>query len=110
MFLTSTDVEVRYNLGMFLEFYSPLTESRPGGKGEVYAYMPPSEENTTALLSVPPKSYGNSEYGFSVGRGSFIFSPGVWNTVAQRVKLNDPGESNGEFRSLQPAGLYTGHR
>jgi hypothetical protein len=101
MFLTSTDVEVRYTLSMFLEVYSPLTKLRPGGKGEVYAYMPPNEENTAALLSVPPKSYGNPEYGFSVGRGSFIFSPGVWTTVAQRVKLNDPGEPNGEICSLR---------
>lgn len=59
--------------------------------------MPPTEENTSTLLSVPPKSYGNFEYGFSVGRGSFDFFPGSWITIAQRVKLNDPGRSNGRF-------------
>jgi hypothetical protein len=68
---------------------------RQNGEGEIYAYMPPYEENTKSLLSVPPKSYGSQEYGFSVGRGSFTFSSGTWITLAQRVKLNDPGVSNG---------------
>jgi len=71
---------------------------RPDGKGELYAYMPPTEENKTSLLSVPPRSYGNFEYGFSVGRGSFNFLPGSWTTIAERVKLNDPGKPNGELQ------------
>ena len=31
----------------------------------------------------------------SVGRGSFGFDTGRWVTVAQRIKLNDVGQSNG---------------
>lgn len=68
---------------------------RREGSGEVYAYMPQFERNTEVLLTVPPRSYGNPEYGFSVGRGAFIFPRGQWVTVAERVKLNDPGEENG---------------
>ena len=30
-----------------------------------------------------------------VGRGSFGFDTGRWVTVAQRIKLNDVGQSNG---------------
>lgn len=36
-------------------------------------------------------------YGNSVGRGAFTFVPGVRSTVAQRVKLNDAGQANGEL-------------
>ena len=57
--------------------------------------MPEFEKNTKQLLAVPPKSYGNHQYGFSVGRGAFVFPRGRWVTVAERVKLNDPGEENG---------------
>jgi len=71
---------------------------RSNGKGEIYAYMPPHEENTKALLSVPPKSHGNYDYGFSVGSGSFTFDRGSWITIAQRVKLNDPGANDGELQ------------
>jgi hypothetical protein len=70
--------------------------NRQGGSGEVYAYMPEFEKNAGILLTVPPKSHGNSWYGFSVGRGAFAFPRGQWVTVAERVKLNDPGEEYGE--------------
>jgi len=69
---------------------------RQGGSGEIYAYMPEFEKNSKELLAVPPKSYGNHQFGFSVGRGAFVFSPGRWVTIAERVKLNDPGEENGD--------------
>ncbi|KAF9645933.1 hypothetical protein BDM02DRAFT_3189281 [Thelephora ganbajun] len=71
--------------------------NRQGGSGEVYTYMPEFEKNTEVLLAAPPKSYGNYQYGFSVGRGAFKFPRGRWITVAERVKLNDPGEENGEL-------------
>jgi hypothetical protein len=34
--------------------------------------------------------------GYLVGRGAFTFPTGEWVTLAQRVKLNDVGSSNGE--------------
>jgi hypothetical protein len=68
---------------------------RREGSGEVYAYMPEFEKNTEVLLAVPPKSCGNYQYGISVGRGAFTFPRGQWVTVAERVKLNDLGEENG---------------
>ena len=66
------------------------------GRGELYAYLPPSESNTRRLLAIPG-SYENPDYGFSVGRGSFSFHADVWTTVAERVKLNDVGQKNGEW-------------
>lgn len=32
----------------------------------------------------------------AVGRGSFTWATGQWTTVAQRLRLNDAGQSNGE--------------
>ena len=68
---------------------------REDGSGEIYSYMPEFEKNAEELLAVPPESYGNHKFGFSVGRGAFVFPRGQWVTVAERVKLNDPGEENG---------------
>lgn len=76
------------------ETYTDCT-NRAGGRGELYAYLPLSESNTRRLLAIPG-SYQNPEYGISVGRGSFSFNAGVWTTVAERVKLNDLGQKNGE--------------
>jgi len=54
---------------------------RRDGKGEVYAYLPTSEE-----------------YGTSIGRGSWQFQPGRWYHLEQVVTLNDPDENNGRVR------------
>lgn len=45
-----------------------------------------------------PNSIENTDFGFSVGRGSYSFPPGEWTTVLQRIQLNDPGEYNGQIR------------
>lgn len=66
------------------------------GQGELYTYLPPTDNNTSLLLAIPPKSIRNPDYGFSVGRGSFNFTAGAWNTVSERVRLNDVGVENGE--------------
>lgn len=54
---------------------------RKYGQGEVYAYLP-----------------GSSEYGTSMGRGSWNFKPGKWYYLEQRVVLNQPGKSNGSIQ------------
>ena len=51
---------------------------RTNGDGEVYAYLPNSEN-----------------FGTSLGRGNFRFETGKWQTVTQYVKLNDPSSSDG---------------
>ncbi|KAL6308662.1 hypothetical protein BKA93DRAFT_523734 [Sparassis latifolia] len=69
---------------------------RPGGAGELYLYAP-KDKQTAALCSTPPLSVCDSEYGLSVGRGSFTFTPGAWTTVRQTVALNTPGQQDGGF-------------
>ncbi|KAH7920663.1 hypothetical protein BV22DRAFT_1020784 [Leucogyrophana mollusca] len=79
---------------------------RTDGAGELYTYLPPYTEPqfaaNKAVCDVAPKSDCNPEYGASVGRGAFTFTSGQWNTVSQRVRLNDVGQANGELE------LYVG--
>lgn len=39
----------------------------------------------------------DQEYGLSIGRGSFNFTPGAWTHVRQTVALNTPGVQDGGF-------------
>jgi hypothetical protein len=57
---------------------------RAGGEGEVYAYLPTSQEHGTSL-----------------GRGCWSFPAGRWTTIQQRVRLNTPGETDGEVTVWQ---------
>ena len=70
---------------------------RKEGKGEVYTYLPPKFEENDVQCHVKPLSDCNPTYGASVGRGAFHFQAGQWTTVAQRVRLNDAGQANGEI-------------
>ncbi|KAH6919229.1 hypothetical protein BKA70DRAFT_1089281 [Coprinopsis sp. MPI-PUGE-AT-0042] len=71
---------------------------RTDGAGEFYTYLPPGFDANNKLCNVPPFSECNPTYGASVGRGSFHFATGAWTAVAERVRLNDPGQSNGEIQ------------
>lgn len=71
---------------------------RGDGDGELYTYFPPGFSANDKLCNIKPFSECNPEYGASVGRGSFQFARGAWTTVAERVKLNDVAESNGEVQ------------
>jgi hypothetical protein len=71
---------------------------RADGAGEFYTYLPPGFDANNKLCNVPPFSECNPTYGASVGRGAFHFATGAWTTVAERVRLNDPGQSNGEIQ------------
>ncbi|KAG8933536.1 hypothetical protein FRC02_011647 [Tulasnella sp. 418] len=63
---------------------------RTGGEAELYAYLPPGEPANEKIC------HGSCPYGASVGRGKFKWQTGKWNTIAERVKLNDVGKANGE--------------
>ncbi|MCW3045392.1 MAG: hypothetical protein JWL57_3550 [Actinobacteria bacterium] len=53
---------------------------RAGGAGEVYAYLPTSQE-----------------HGTSIGRGNWTFSTGTWHEIQQEIVLNDVGKGNGRI-------------
>ncbi len=71
---------------------------RTDGEGELYTYLPLTDENAAAHLTVPPLTVENTDYGFSVGRGSFNFTAGEWFTITERILLNDPDSYNGQVR------------
>ncbi|ESA33636.1 polysaccharide lyase [Leptolyngbya sp. Heron Island J] len=54
---------------------------RQNGQGEVYAYMPTSEN-----------------YGTSIGRGTWTFQPNTWYKVTQEIQLNTPNINDGQIR------------
>ncbi len=54
---------------------------RRNGDGEVYAYLPTSKD-----------------YGTSIGRGNWQFQPGIWHHLEQEIKLNSPGQANGQIK------------
>jgi hypothetical protein len=66
----------------------------------MYAYVPLLDSNVKSLLSVPPFSVQNPDYGISVGRGAFQFVSGTWTALCTRLKLNRTGEQDGEQFSL----------
>jgi hypothetical protein len=71
---------------------------REDGDGEMYTYLPPGFDANDKVCDIPPHSDCNPTYGASIARGSFKFARGAWTTVAERVKLNDVGKSNGELQ------------
>ncbi|KIJ32417.1 polysaccharide lyase family 14 protein [Sphaerobolus stellatus SS14] len=78
---------------------------RANGAGELYTYLPDPSfgsdfAGNTNLCTTVSGSVCSSVYGASVGRGSFYFPTGQWTTIAQRVRLNDPGVSNGELELI----------
>ncbi|KAJ7617443.1 polysaccharide lyase family 14 protein [Mycena polygramma] len=72
---------------------------RSKGLGELYTYLPLTPTNGERLLTVPPSSKENSDYGFSVSRNAFKFdiAVGEWVSLAFRVKLNSIGCDDGEL-------------
>jgi hypothetical protein len=66
--------------------------------GELYTYLPPSFKENEKLCTVPPYSDCNPVYGASVGRGAYQIPTGKWVTLAQRVRLNDVNEANGQIQ------------
>ena len=78
-----------------------LISFRPKGVGELYAYLPLSQENGDVLEKVPPLSTRNNDYGFSVGRGALDLNlaVGKWIAIAFRLKLNTPGCRDGKCNS-----------
>jgi Polysaccharide lyase 14 len=78
---------------------------RTGGAAELYTYLPQPNSGSQfsgnkQLCSVKPLSDCNSSYGASTARGAWTWKTGAWTTVSQRIKLNDPGQQNGEMQVI----------
>lgn len=65
------------------------------GKSGVTAYLPPENGD---WFCAHEQVTCNFKYGHTIAHGSFQFKKGKWQTIAQYIKLNDPGVNNGIFR------------
>ncbi|ESO97120.1 hypothetical protein LOTGIDRAFT_143482 [Lottia gigantea] len=65
---------------------------RPHGDGEMYAYMPADQANG---FCDKKGNDCNDAYGISIGRGSWRFRTGQWDTISQHIHLNSPGHKDG---------------
>ncbi|CAE6426334.1 unnamed protein product [Rhizoctonia solani] len=74
---------------------------RDQGAAELYVYLPsdPANEFLCNGARIPGRNICGSDYGMSLGRGSFYFQAGQWNYVAQRIKLNTPGKADGQLQA-----------
>ncbi|XP_071109692.1 uncharacterized protein [Haliotis cracherodii] len=63
---------------------------RENGDGEIYAYIP-SEQVSSFCHDVEC----NFVYGNSIGRGSWRFQKGKWQTITEHITLNTPGKTDG---------------
>lgn len=68
---------------------------RDEGYGEVYAYLPSNAQRYN--LCDNKVNICNSDYGFSLGRGTFKFPTGEWISVRQVITLNTAGKKNGKL-------------
>ncbi|QRV93402.1 polysaccharide lyase family 14 protein [Ceratobasidium sp. AG-Ba] len=69
---------------------------RKNGEGELYAYLPTDAKPTNkAAVCSKTNTSCDAEYGWSLGRGTWDWTPGQWHTIAQVITLNDLGKNNG---------------
>lgn len=66
---------------------------REDGDGEIYAYLPTSEQRDD--LCDEDNNVCNSDYGYSLGRGAFKFDTGSWVSVRQVLSMNTVGKQDG---------------
>ncbi|KAG9126715.1 hypothetical protein FRC07_002258 [Ceratobasidium sp. 392] len=95
-----------------LDCFSTRLMWRAKNDGELYLYAP-KDKQTDTVCNTPPRSICEADYGLSIGRGSFKFTPGQWTHVSQTVVLNTPGRQDGYFtldvngkRVLDLQGVY----
>ncbi|KAG8744011.1 hypothetical protein FRC10_010990 [Ceratobasidium sp. 414] len=65
---------------------------RTAGDGELYAYLPSDAESTN---KANPNKTCDLGYGWSLGRGTWKWTPGTWQTIAQKITLNDVDKAHG---------------
>ncbi|KAF8602720.1 hypothetical protein BDV93DRAFT_557196 [Ceratobasidium sp. AG-I] len=95
-----------------LDCFSTRLMWRAKHDGELYLYAP-KDKQTSEVCNTPPRSICEADYGLSIGRGSFKFTPGQWTHVSQTVVLNSPGKQDGYFtldvngeRKIELKGVY----
>jgi hypothetical protein len=66
---------------------------RTSGEGESYLYIPKDAQVSTICSN--SLIICNADYGYSVGRGTWDWATGQWNTITQVLQLNTVGQQDG---------------
>lgn len=69
---------------------------RKEGEAELYLYLPAGLNQNDHKCGKAANEACETSYGASVGRGTWTWQTGVWQTVSQRILLNTPGKPDGE--------------
>ncbi len=81
--------------GHYNECFSTRFMWYKDGDGAIYAYIP---YETDDWFCEDEHVNCNFNYGHSFGRWTGLeFKPGQWQTLAQEITLNDPGQKNGKL-------------
>ncbi|KAG9121294.1 hypothetical protein FRC07_002789 [Ceratobasidium sp. 392] len=76
---------------------------RTAGAGELYAYLPTDANTVNKAAACHEGGKKNTscdlDYGWSLGRGTWKWNPGSWQTIAQKITLNDIGKANGSVET-----------
>ncbi|KAG0287159.1 hypothetical protein BGZ97_007177, partial [Linnemannia gamsii] len=75
---------------------------RQGGGGEVYAYIPVSDNSD---FCKNPNVQCNDQFGKSIGRGVLYFPPGTWTRIDMVMQLNEPAGYNNGILNVYINGL-----
>ncbi|KAF8930616.1 hypothetical protein BGZ47_000478 [Haplosporangium gracile] len=75
---------------------------RQDGGGEVYAYIPVSDNSDFCKNS---NVYCNDQFGKSIGRGLLYFPPGTWTRIDMVMQLNEPAGLNNGILDVYINGL-----
>jgi hypothetical protein len=68
---------------------------RTSGEGESYLYIP--KDAQVSSICSDSIVICNSDYGYSVGRGTYDWATGSWNTITQVLQLNTVGQQDGSI-------------
>ncbi|KAI9288784.1 hypothetical protein BC943DRAFT_334131 [Umbelopsis sp. AD052] len=71
---------------------------RTSGQGESYLYIP--KDAQVSSICSNSLVICNSDYGYSVGRGTFDWNTGSWNTITQVLQLNTVGQQDGAITEI----------
>ncbi|KAI9105334.1 hypothetical protein DFS34DRAFT_575047 [Phlyctochytrium arcticum] len=74
-----------------LDCFSTRFMFRTKGLGEIYLYVDRSAQDSS-FCKVKPVTLCNPQYGASMGRGAYHFTPGEWMSLAQTITLNTFGK------------------
>lgn len=89
----SSKVGLKKSTYLTIDLLSVSNMWRTSGEGESYLYIPKDVQVSTICSN--SLVICNADYGYSVGRGTWDWATGEWNTITQVLQLNTVGQQDG---------------